>query len=238
MSRDFETTVSSNPERLPTTREQIAQGDESAVVEYLVRLNEGRAPADVLGDLRQALDSRGFRGRYLIEDGWRSSGAVVSIFVNSSLVAEMLMRQDWLVDKAFQIKPSHSTVRKHVAKVRHVLSNQNWETVHELMNIRLRFDSPELRQVLDKINHLTGSGRDQRLAIVEEANRVRKDAIKSIQRALSEEGLERKFTVPHSEWNGTSNSLTIVGTATVRAQLGLQANVTVERPLQAARGWQ
>jgi len=232
-----EITVSNTHDRLPTTRGQGSQPEESPVLEYLVRLNQNRVPADVLRDLRQSLDSRGFKGRYLIEEGWRTSGALVSIFVNSSRVVEMLENQDELVQKALDIQPSPFTVCRHVEKVKHVVSNQNWETVHALMNIRLRFDSPELKQVLDKINDLPGSGRDQRMAVVEQANAARKEAIKSIQRALAQEGLERKFTVPRSQWDGTNNSLTIVGTATVRACLVLQANVTVERPLRTARGW-
>ena len=245
MFDNFATTLSGNSERSSATRGQKSQVDESGVLEYQLKLTEKQEPAEALETVRGLLDSRGLRGRYLIEDGWRTSGTLVSIFVNCSRVVEMLEKQDELVQRASHIKPRISTVCRHAAQVTHFVSNRHWESVHELMNIRLRFDSSELRQVLAKIDHMSGSGRDERLAVATQANTVRKEAIKSIQSALVDQGLERKFTVPHAEWDGTHSALTIVGTATVRARLGLLPKdsgllpeVTVERPIRTARGWQ
>jgi hypothetical protein len=237
MFDNFATTLSGNSERSSATRGQKSQVDEPGVLEYQLKLTEKQEPAEALETVRGLLDSRGLRGRYLIEDGWRTSGTLVSIFVNCSRVVEMLEKQDELVQRASHIKPSISTVCRHAAKVTHFVTSQHWESVHELMNIRLRFDSSELKQVLAQIDHMSGSGRDKRLAVATQANKVRKEAIKSIQSALVDEGLERRFTVPHAEWYGTHSALTIVGTATVRTRLDLLPKVTVERPSRTARGW-
>jgi len=173
----------------------------------------------------------------VIEEGWRANGALVSIFANSEWVVEILNKQGELVHEVSEMRQRVGTVCRHASKIKQFVTNQHWEAVHDLLNIHLRFDSAQLKQVIDQINDMAGTGLDQRLAVVKQANAVRKEAIESIERALAQEGLERKFTVPHSEWDGTSDSLTIVGTATVRACLVLQANVTVERPLRTARGW-
>lgn len=237
MLNKIDTTGSGSHVRTSATLEQRSQGDESRVVEYQVKLTDKQAPAEVLAELRGLLDSRGLKGRYLIEEGWRANGALVSIFVNSERVVEILNKQEELVHEASEMRQRVGTVCRRASQIKQFATNQHWAAVNDLLNIRLRFDSPQLKQVLAQINDMAGTGRDQRMAVVLQANAVRKEAINSIQRALAEQGLERKFTVPHSEWDGTNNSLTIVGTATVRARLVLQANVTVEGPLRTARGW-
>ena len=178
-----------------------------------------RARGELIAQLKNELDTKGMRGRYVIhEQGSSYSGSELSLVVNSAEVLRIVQAAPFV------------TSMKQAQRVNRVMLNQLWECAHPMLEeVRLRFSSSQLDAVYDKVLRSSSPyTKDQRLALIEEANQARRVALRSIRKYLERSDLGRRFVIPSSQWDGASDSCVVVGVAHVRAALESSSKATIQ----------